>query len=152
MPVFVNKFNHYFTLVNIFFFNELLSVMARTFKYRKCHSIKYRVISSLINQRKRRISVCQKGCNNKKKRKYSGSVCMLWLHQMWFKKKRWKMHSRVWNATSGVAMVTVSQERASWQSNLVKIINVGVSLCLIYVRACSCQRADGARQSFISAD
>lgn len=92
-------------------------------------------------KRKRRISVWQKTCwqNNKKHpilmSNLGRSVC---LGHVWWSdgSGEWKCTAvGAWDATSGVTMATVSQERASWQSNLVKIINVGVCLCLIYVCA-----------------
>lgn len=114
-------------------------------------------IKSYWPKRKRRIVVWQNTCNNKKHTILSNLDRSECLGHIWWSEGSgdWKCTAvRVWDATSGVTMATISQERASWQSNLVKIIIVGVCLCLIYVcaRVCSCHRADGARQSFISAD
>lgn len=113
----------------------------------------------LTKQRKRRISVFQNRCNNNEKHAILMSNLIHSMcpgHIWWSERSRdWKYTVvRVWDATSGVTMATVSQERASWQSNLVKIINVGVCLCLTYVRACVLLSPGwwGETESFISAD
>lgn len=94
----------------------------------------------LTEEKKRRISFWQNTCKNNKEHTILMSNLDRWmcLGHIWWSEGSgdWKCTAvRVWDATSGVTMATVSQERASWQSNLVKIINVGVCLCLIYVCA-----------------